>query len=499
MRAVTCLVQFTLRYWLLFAIGPFLFGSVLLLGHSQGAPWPVSVMGGLVGWMAAWWLTEVVPLAVTSLLPLVIFPLTGFMGTQKVAPVYMKDEIFLFIGGFFVAFAMEAWGLHRRIAVGIIRRVGYTPSRVLLGFMLATWFLSMWMSNTAATLVMLPTALGMLHHLRAVMPGESHKKFASGLLVGVGFAATLGGLATLVGTVPNLIFVGEAEKLPAGTEKVTFAQWFLFGFPLSLGMLVLCFVMLRYFHARSPLGGFAIRRAVVMGTQGLGPMKWEEKIVAALLGVMVFLWVFMKPMNLGFVTLPGWSELFSNPEFFRDSTVAIFISLLLFVIPSRNIPGQTLLTWEQARKLPFDILLLFGGGFALAAGCETPEVNQWLQSHLQSLSALPPFLVLVVVCVGITFFSELTSNVTATQLSLPILAVLAPVLGMHPYYLMVPATLSASFGFMLPVATPPNTIVYGTGLVDSRDMKRAGFLLDLAGPLLLITIFYLFGFAVLGI
>jgi solute carrier family 13 (sodium-dependent dicarboxylate transporter), member 2/3/5 len=485
--------------WSAFFAGPAVFAAMLSIGTTMDGPWKMVVLGSLMSWMAVWWLTEAVPLSVTSLLPLVIYPLTGVMGTQEVAPVYMKDEIFLFIGGFMVAYAMEAWGLHRRIAVSIILRVGYSTARILLGFMIATWFLSMWMSNTAATLVMLPTALGLLANFKAVMPAAEHKKFASGLLTGIAFAASLGGIATLVGTVPNMIFAGMVDKLPAGTGRVTFAQWFLYGFPLSVMMLGICYLILRAFHASAKQGGFAMRRAVVMSIRGLGPMKFEEKVIAILMVIMVFLWVFMKPVDLGLFTIPGWSELFSNPGLFRDSTVAIAIALALFMIPSRTHKGETILTWTHAKQLPFDILLLFGGGFALAKGFEDPIVTSWLQLHMQGLSQLSPFVVLIIVCFGITFFSELTSNVTATQLSLPILAILAPVLGVHPYYLMVPATISASFGFMLPVATPPNTIVYGTGQVNSRDMKRAGLALDFIGPVLLILVMYLYGYAVIGI
>jgi len=448
--------------------------------------------------MALWWMTEAAPLAVTALLPVALFPLLGVVDGGAVAAEYMNSIIFLFLGGFLTALAMEKWGLHRRIALTLLARFGARPSSILLGFMVATAFLSMWISNTATAMMMVPIAMAVAHNLEQRTGATDGGRFAKGVLLGVAYSASIGGVATLIGTPPNLILARQlAIQLP--NTELSFGQWLLFGAPLALLFLALTWLFLSRRYGR---GAPADPQANAMFRQqlgDLGPATFEEKAVFVAFAAMAALWLTRADLALGPATLPGWSSLFGRPEFLNDGTVAIALSVLLFLIPSKTRPGERVMDWDTAQRLPWGIVLLFGGGFALAAGFKESGLSLWLADGMSGLAALPPLLIVLAVCLALTFLTELTSNTATAQIFLPVLAALSVSMQVHPMLLMVPAALSCSFAFMLPVATPPNAIVFGSGRLRVPDMARAGLALNLAGAVLISLYLYFLGGALLGV
>jgi len=470
-----------------------LFGCDLVPEHPE-----VTRTAAVAVLMATWWITEAIPIPATALLPVALFPLLGIMNGKAVAATYFNNIIFLFIGGFIMALAMERWNLHRRVALRIIVLIGTSPRRILLGFMVATAFLSMWISNTATTMMMVPIALAIIFKLREEHPGQAMKRFAAGLLIGIAYAASIGGIATLIGTPPNLAFSRiYAIQFPQAPE-ISFASWFIFGFPfavvfLGLSWWLLSMLFIRGHRADADAAVFKAERA------RLGPMAYEEKLVLVLFVALALLWLLRQNIDLGSFTIPGWSNWFPESKFIDDGTIAIAVSLLLFVIPSKSRAGERLMNWETAVKLHWGIIILFGGGFALAAGFAESGLSSWVTQQLQILRGVPSIIVVGVTCTTLTFLTELTSNTATTQLSLPLLAALAAAIKVHPLLLMIPATLSASCAFMLPVATPPNAIVFGSGAVKMSDMMRAGILMNLTGIVLITVFMYAVGLAIFSI
>jgi len=448
--------------------------------------------------MAIWWITEALPLAATALLPVVLFPTLGIMSGKNVASEYVNHIIFLFIGGFLVALAMERWNLHRRIALKIMLWVGTHPRGILLGFIIATWFLSMWISNTATSMMMVPVALAVVSRFEST-PEDKQNQYALALFLAIAYSASIGGIATLVGTPPNLAFVRIfAIAFPAAPE-VTFSQWFVFAFPLSLALLVvLWFVLSTRYVPRS--GGLKLDRSVIKNQYAeLGPMSFEEKVVLTDFIMLVLLWLSREGIIVGDLSIPGWSKLFPNSSFVDDGTVAIGMALLLFLIPAKREGGTRIMDWQIAHKIPWGIILLIGGGFALGEGFEKSGLSLWLGSQLNVLGFLPPLLVVASICLVVTFLTELTSNTATAQIFLPIIASFAVGLHINPLLLMIPATVSASCAFMLPIATPPNAIVFGTGRITIHEMVRVGLILNFAGIGLITIAVYTLGQWVFGI
>lgn len=492
-------MRISTRQWGLVA-GPVVAALLIMFFDLDPGHPEVTRTAAVALWMAIWWMTEALSLGVTALLPIVLFPVLGIMNGKTVAPIYFNHIIFLFIGGFIVALAMERWNLHRRIALKTLLIVGAKPRNILLGFMAASAFLSMWISNTATTMMLVPIVLAVTHKLEELAddPG-SVRRYSVGLFLSIAYGATLGGIATLVGTPPNLVFAKVFSMTYPQAPEITFTTWLLFAFPVSLVFLILVWVILaRLFVPR--------QQAVSIDTQtfrteyrSLGSPAYEEKIVLTLFLLLVGLWLFRADIRLGAVTVPGWSRLFFHADYFNDGTVAIFIALLLFIIPARQSSGKRIMEWANAKKLPWDIVLLFGGGFALAQGFKDSGLSLWLGNHLSALSGLPPLLVVAGVCTLLIFLTELTSNTATAQIFLPILAILATELGLNPLFLMVPGTLACSLAFMLPVATPPNAIIFGTGRIRIGDMAKVGVLLNFIGILLLPLALYILGAVTLGI
>ncbi len=471
---------------------------ILIFDLSPGHP-EVTFTAGTAILMAIWWITEAVPLAVTALLPIVLFPSFGIMSGKNVAPIYFNHIIFLFIGGFLVALAMEKWNLHKRIALNILLKFGRKPSRILLGFMVATAILSMWISNTATTMMMLPIAMAIIIRFEKLLDKDKVKKYSVGLFIGLAYSASIGGIATLVGTPPNPALVRIFSISFPEAPEISFATWFMFALPVSILFLAFLWIFLvrRFFSGE---GGKELNTEIFKEqVQELGPMSYEEKIILTDFVMLIFLWLFRADIKFGLFMIPGWTRLFANPKFINDGTVAIAMSMILFMIASKKHPSEKIMDWNTARKLPWNIVLLFGGGFALASGFKESGLSQWLGQQLAWVSHLHPLFIVITICTVITFLTELTSNTATAQMLLPIIASLAVAIQFNPLFLMVPATLSCSFAFMLPVATPPNAIVFGSERLKIIDMVKTGIWMNFAGVILITAAIFLLGKAIFGI
>lgn len=440
--------------------------------------------------MAIWWITEAVPLAVTALLPAILFPFLHIMKAEEVAPVYFNKIIMLFLGGFMIALAMERWQLHKRIALNMISRIGTGFRKILLGFMIATAFLSMWISNTATTMMMVPIAVAMIIKLEEHPERNSNHKFSTVLLLGIAYSASIGGLATLIGTPPNLILVRMLKIHFPAIPEISFGQWLIFAFPLSVLFLLIAWAILVLIYLRKYNTQIVSNDLFEIELHKLKKITYEEKVVLVDFILLAILLVSRKSIHLGAFIIPGWSDWLPAGSFVDDGTVALGLALLLFFIPTRKNFEQKILDWQTARKLPWNILLLFGGGFALAAGFKTSGLSLWIGLHLKSLETVHPFIILLVICFTLTFLTELTSNTATTNIILPVLASLSVVLQVNPLLIMIPATLSASCAFMLPVATPPNAIIFGSQRIRVQDMAKTGVILNFVGIFLISTIVY---------
>jgi sodium-dependent dicarboxylate transporter 2/3/5 len=431
--------------------------------------------------MALLWLTEAVPMGLTALVPLVAFPLAGVSSADKIAAPYANSAVFLFLGGFLVAATFERWGLHRRLAFFALRTVGTEPRRIVFAVILVTAFLSMWISNTATTLMMAPIAVAIVGGL-----GEGSERTAEATLLGVAYSASLGGIGTPIGTPTNLIFLGAARELFPNAKTVTFAEWMLFAAAYLVVLVPVCWLIV-VITARVPKG--AAVPLDQLGVEKPGPMSRGEMATLALCAATALLWVFRADINIGATTIPGWSNLFPNAKMINDATVAIAMAILAFLVPATK--EKHLLGWEELRKVPWDVLILFGGGFALADALESSGFSKWAGARLSFLGEWPPVLMILVMCAVVTLLSEVASNVATATAMMPITAALAVSIGVHPYFLMIPTVIAASSGFMLPVATAPNTIVYATGHVHVKAMARSGLLLDLSAAIVITLLVFL--------
>lgn len=461
--------------------------------------------------MASWWITVAIPIPATSLLPLVLFPVFGVLTSKQTAVNYASEIIFLFMGGFILALGIQRWGLHRRIALHIVQIFGTNPSRMVLGFMVATAFLSMWISNTATSLMMLPIALAVVASLREV-DGDRGKGFAPALLLGIAYSASIGGLATPIGTPPNISFLRISEILFPEAPTISFGSWFFAILPVVIVLLPIAWILLvRLFGCRAPRGLSSSGPGVIAEEiRALGTMSGAERRMLWIFVITALLWITRGDLDLGTFRIPGWASLVEAwlPGRFaaghlHDATVAMGMALLTFLIPGERQPDgrrPALMDWDTAVQLPWGILLLFGGGFALAlAFKESGLAEYFAASFARQVGGLPPFFLVIATCLLLTFLTEVTSNTATTEVLLPILAGTATAMGVHPLLLMLPATLSASCAFMLPIATPPNAIVFASGEVEIRDMVRAGLLLNLIGVVVIATLFFLVSSRLLGL
>lgn len=465
---------------------------------SPGQPL-VTRTAGVAMLMATWWITGAIPLAATALLPVALFPLLGIMSAGNAAANYINDIIFLYLGGFLVALAMQRWNLHRRIALRMLLFFGGHPRALLLGFMVPTFFLSMFISNTATTMMMVPIAIAVLADLEERGQSGIMRGFGVGLLLAIAYCASIGGMATLIGTPPNLSFARILQITFPDAPQIGFAQWFLFGFPLALCMAAVLWAQIVWMHTRGLGEGQFNRDVLVSQYRALGPWTFEQRAMLSAFTVLGLLWMSRTGIVLGDFTLPGWSDLFEHPDYFGDGTVAIAVACLLFLLPAPSEPGKYVLDWETAKGLRWDIVLLYGGGFALASAFVSTGLSAWMGEGLSGLDGLPPVALVFTICLAISFLTELTSNTATTEMALPILAALAVGIGVNPLLLMMPATFACSCAFMLPVATPPNAIVFGAGNISVAQMVRTGFLLNLIAIILITALTFLLGPLVLNI
>jgi solute carrier family 13 (sodium-dependent dicarboxylate transporter), member 2/3/5 len=450
--------------------------------------------------MSVWWVTEAVPLAVTSLLPVALFPLFGIMDGKDVSAVYFNDVIFLFMGGFIIALAMQRWNLHRRIALNILLVTGMSHGRILLGFMLATAFLSMWISNTATAMMMIPILLSIITNLEETIGKENISKYTIGLLLGVAYSASIGGVATLVGTPPNLSFARIFHIYFPDAPEISFAAWFIFALPVTFVLFAVTWTYL-FLLFKPEKGSWVRMQKQTLKEQliAMGPMKFEEKVVFINFILIAFLWLFRADIQLGWFTIRGWSNIFPFSSYINDGTVAIVIAVMLFVLPSKTEGTKRIMNWKTAEKIPWNIILLFGGGFALASGFKVSGLSVWIGGQLVWVSNFNILIVIFFIALLMTILTELTSNTATTEMILPILAGIAVSAQMNPLLLMLPATLSGSMAFMLPVATPPNAIVFGTNRMKVIQMARAGLALNLIGAVVITLMTYWIGMMVFGI
>ena len=489
-------------------IGLIAFFGILIFADFAPENASVTKMAAVAVLMAVWWISQAIPLAATALLPLMLFPLLGIMKGKDIAPAYVNYIIFLFVGGFLIALAMERWNLHRRIALRIILAVGSKPSRLVLGFMLATAFLSMWISNTATAIMMLAIALAVINKTEEIFGKEESSNLSVALLLGIAYSASIGGISTLVGTPPNLALVRLFELSFPGAEaagfEIGFGQWMLLGLPLTIILLSVTWLLLTRFLFRTP-GDMELPRHVIHDEyKSLGRMKFEEIVVMIVFSMTALLWIFRKNLILGSVTIPGWAEFLPFGGMIDDGTIAISMVLLLFLIPARRKTAagknaHAILDGGAFAKIPWHIILLFGGGFALAKGFQVSGLSIWVGSYFENLGDAPRPLIVAVITATITFLTELTSNVATTEMLLPLLASVAKSAGIHPLILMVPAAVAASCAFMMPVATPPNAIVFASDRIRIGQMVKAGIIINLISIVVITCVFLLIGPGVFGI
>ncbi len=443
--------------------------------------------------MATWWVTEAIPLSATALLPLVLFPMLGILDGKEVSTTYMNHIIFIFIGGFVMALAMEKWELHKRIALKILMIVGVSPGRILFGFMLATAFLSMWISNTATTMMMIPIVLSIIISLEESISGKTIGRYAKGLFLAIAYSASVGGMSTLVGTPTNLVMPRILTLLYPGAPDISFANWFFFALPVTLIMFAAIWLLIYFlYRPREKWTGINQEHFRDQYRQ-LGPASYEEKVVFTLFVLLALLWIFRATIEFDHFRIPGWSSLFGYPEYINDGTVAMLVAVILFIIPARSKGAKRIMDWKTAQKLPWNIALLFGGGFALAEGFQTSGLALWFGEQLSWTQSIHPLLIMLAIVALMSFLTELTSNVASTQMLLPVFASLAVSSGNNPILFMIPATLASSLAFMLPTATPPNAIIFGTERIRIGTMIRTGFLLNILGILIVVLLMWLLG------
>ena len=460
-------------------LGPLLFVLTLCFFKPEGLSDEArSVLAGTL-WIATWWVMEAIPIAATSLLPIVLFPLMGALSLNETTVSYGHKYIFLYIGGFILAIAIERWNLHKRIALNIISIFGTDIKKIILGFMVATAFLSMWISNTATSVMMLPIGMAIVAQLmdNPLTVANENKIFGKVLMLAIAYSASIGGVATLIGTPPNLVLVGILEELYE--IEIDFLQWFKFGLPISIILLIICWKYLtelafKIQQTSFPGGKQEIKKQINL----LGKISSEEKIVAVVFCLTAFAWITRSVLLQKFI------------PHIDDTIIAVIAGLALFVIPAPSDTKRSIITWKEAVKLPWGILLLFGGGLAIAKGFQDTGLAAWIAGKLTLLNGVSLIILLVILITLVNFLTEITSNLAATAMILPILAPLAFAIDVHPYVLMVGATVAASCAFMLPVATPPNAVVFGSGYLKIFDMIKAGVWMNLISILILTLMTY---------
>lgn len=460
-------------------LGPLCFGLLELISKPEGMTIEAYHVLAITVWIAIWWITEAIPIAVTALLPIVLFPLTGALDLSSTTESFGHKYVFLYLGGFILAITIEKWDLHKRIALHIINLIGSNIKTIILGFMAATAFMSMWISNTATSVMMLPIGLAVISEFKtdAEKYPNDVSALSKGLMLAIAYSASIGGFATLIGTPPNLVLAGILDETYG--VKISFLQWLQFGLPLSVLLLIICWYYLTskafQFELKELPGG---RSQIQKMLAQLGTMSYEEKSV---------LWVFI-------LTAVAWisrSLLQKVIPGLDDTIIALVAGVSLFILPAKD-RKKRLINWHECKEIPWGIILLFGGGLALAKGFSQTGLAEWIALQLTGMQGLSLILLILVLVAAVNFLTEITSNLATTAMLLPVLAPMALAFNLHPYMIMVSVTISASCAFMLPVATPPNAVVFGSGYLRIPDMIKTGVWMNLISIVLVTIITYFF-------
>ena len=454
-------------------VGPSIFVLMLVMRQEQEfMPSSAWLAAAVALWMAVWWATEAIPVAATALLPLAVFDPLGITSIREAAAPYANPIIFLYLGGFAMAVALERWGLHRRIALAVIDNTGSNGRRLIAGFMLVCAVLSMWMTNTSTTIMLLPIVFSVTAVIRDNVPNVTEQErdnFQIAMLLGLAYAASIGGLATLIGTPPNALLMGYMTE--AYGVEISFAKWMLVGIPVSLTMLPITWLVLtRYLFPCNIPASAEVSAHLRKLRSDMGAMSIAERRVAIVFSVLVLSWMFRQPVT-EWLALSGIS----------DTGIVITAALILFILPSGNAENPRLMIWQDLSRLPWGVLILFGGGLSLAAAVSGSGLALWLGEQLAPLNAWGIAVLVVGSVALVIFLTELTSNLATTATLLPVMGAIAVQAGVPPILLMVPITIAASCAFMLPVATPPNAIVFSTGVISITQMVRAGIFLNIIG------------------
>ncbi len=460
-------------------LGPILFIVIRLFFHPEGLSDQANGVLASTVWIAIWWITEAIPIAATALLPIVLFPLSGSLDIGSTTASFGHKFVFLYLGGFIIAIAIEKWNLHKRIALNIIKIIGSDVKQIILGFMIATAFLSMWISNTATSVMMLPIGIAIIKQLKDNPKTDINENsiFGKALMLAIAYSASIGGIATLIGTPPNLVLAGVVSETYG--YEITFSQWFIFGFPISVILLVICWKYLTSiafsFNQKEFPGG---KQEIVRLLKSLGKMTYEEKNVAIVFALTAFCWI-----TRSFLLKKILPQI-------DDTIIAILFALVLFLIPSKT-KRKSIITWKDTKDLPWGIILLFGGGMALAKGFETSGLALWIGNQMTTLVGISTIVLIFLLIAAVNFLTEITSNLATTAMLLPVLAPMALTIDMHPFILMVGTAVAASCAFMLPVATPPNAVVFGSGYLRIPDMVSKGIVMNIIS-IILLTLFVYF-------
>tara|TARA_A100001234_G_scaffold45743_1_gene37978 strand:+ start:909 stop:2375 length:1467 start_codon:yes stop_codon:yes gene_type:complete len=460
-------------------IGPLLFLAIMIFVDAEGLSFEAKCILASTAWMAVWWVTECVPISVTALLPIVLFPLTGGMDLATTTAAYGHKLVFLFVGGFLIALAIEKWHLHKRLALNIIRVTGSNKSRVILGFMLATAFLSMWISNTATSIMILPVGLAIISQLKddpKTIENEN-EVFGKSLMIAIAYSASIGGMATLIGTPPNMVLAGVVEE--SYGIKLNMFDWMKFGVPLSSFLLIICWLYLTKIAFKFKNEEFSAgKEEILRQINKLGRFSNEEIKVLIVFTLTALGWIFRGSIETIFPMID-------------DTIIAIFFAVTLFIIPTKNHKSNTtLLVWNDTVKLPWGILILFGGGMAIASAFGKSGLALWIADLLQNLNDVSLFLIILIIVTSINLLTEVTSNMATTAMLLPVLVTIALAIEVHPYFLLVSATLAASCAFMLPISTPPNAVVFGSGFLKIEDMFKKGVWMNLISIITITLVVY---------
>jgi len=460
-------------------LGPLLFLLTLQFFHPEDLSLQGKYVLASTLWIACWWVLEVISISATALLPIILFPLLGVLDIKETTTAYGHPYIFLYIGGFVLAIAIERWNLHRRIALNIIRFIGSNLRQIILGFMLATAFLSMWISNTATSVMMLPIGIAIIKQLEdfSEPDTDTSTRFGKALMLSIAYSASIGGIATLIGTPPNLVLAGILRDLY--DIEITFSAWFMIGLPVSIILLSISWWYLTHkafdFSSCSFPGG---RTEIDRQIKALGKVSYEEKVVLAVFIITAFAWISRSALLNRFIPV------------LDDTMIAVTAAMVLFVLPASKEKKRRMITWDEAVKLPWGVLILFGGGLALAKGFTSSGLADWLGHQMSLLEGSSLVVLLLVLILSVNFLTEITSNLATTAMLLPILASLAFTIDVHPIVLMVGATLAASCAFMLPVATPPNAVVFGSGYLRISSMVKKGIWLNLISIVIIFLVVY---------